>query len=77
VYQYTVYSISYYSLQYSWTVSGGIRNILTIYSVSKLDKGKQISCRATDHGMISDCLSAMIYLKQELFSYLINNTLIF
>ena len=44
-----------YSLQYSWTVSGGVRNTLTIYSVSKLDKGKQISCRATDDlGMISD-----------------------
>jgi hypothetical protein len=32
-----------------------VRNILTIYPVSKLDKGKQISCRATDDlGMISD-----------------------
>ena len=44
-----------YSLQYSWTVSGGVRNILTIYPVSKLDKGKQISSRATDDlGMFSD-----------------------
>jgi len=44
-----------YSLQYSWNVSGGVRNILTIYPVSKLDKGKHISCRATDNlGMISD-----------------------
>jgi hypothetical protein len=44
-----------YSLQYNWTVAGGVRNILTIYNVSKLDKGKNISCRATDdHGLISD-----------------------
>ena len=44
-----------HSLQYSWTVSCGVRNILTIYPVSKLDKGKQISCRANDDlGMISD-----------------------
>ena len=43
-----------YSLQYNWTVAGGVRNILTIHPVSKLDKGKQISCRATDHGLISD-----------------------
>ena len=44
-----------YSLQYSWIGSGGVRNILTIYPVSKLDKGKQVSCRATDDlGMISD-----------------------
>jgi hypothetical protein len=44
-----------YSLQYNWTVSGGIRNILTIYPFSKLDKGKQISSRATDDlGMFSD-----------------------
>ena len=44
-----------YSLQYSWIGSGDVRNIITIYSVSKLDKGKQVSCRATDDlGMISD-----------------------
>jgi hypothetical protein len=44
-----------HSLQYSWTVSGGVRNISTIYPVSKLDKGKQISCRANDDlGIISD-----------------------
>ena len=44
-----------YSLQYSWIGNGDVRNILTIYPVSKLDKGKNISCRATDDlGKISD-----------------------
>jgi len=44
-----------YNLQYSWTRTGGVRNILTIYPVSKLDKGKNMSCRATDDlGLISD-----------------------
>jgi hypothetical protein len=43
-----------YSLQYNWTVAGGVRNILTIYNVSKLDKGKHISCRATDDNGLPD-----------------------